>query len=324
MKSGESKEQKMNSNILTNNERIQIEAIYYKAKKAAMWNAYFVMSIVVHTTITSGVMGFEYELMYRLFEYLGGEDSAFWTSGIMGFSSFIVVLGFHFLAESHPHHSAITFINRAVELLMPIFLLGIGAVLAVLIFNSGLRELLTAHEDIVFAFDTVEEAVNKQDWLTALMSHVTTPMAALSFSLGLGSLAILNVFIAHRSLTTIKKGVTEYVERRSTFKLVSLEYAIILAAEKAYIEKRVERDAQRAIVDDEVIRVEMSSEILAVIHDQLQPAKLWLNDQTMKTTPLSFTPNPTLNVKQIATAVKAISAITLDDINIHLTATIRE
>lgn len=306
----------MNSEIFNNQDRAQITALFEKAKKMSGWMTLYCLSATLNLLVFVGVMGFEYEISFQLFKSISGEDNEYWTPSVMAFSSVILVLGFHYLADTRAGKTANKFINGIAALLIPVNLIGIGLVIAVLLFNDGLHEMLKVNEDISFMLDTAAEVVNDDDWLGALMAQFTSPLAALAFSLGIGALAIINVFVAHRALTKIKSSVSEMFYRRSLRKTAHQAYQAICKVENAYTEKLTEVNTQR--LRDETIQLEMASDILASLEGELLPVRVWVNKQKIKPEPLPFAPHPTLNLKQIEAALKNFSAITLDNILSHI------
>ncbi len=130
-----------------------LEGYCQQSRKAAAVIPLYILSALFNGLITLGVMVFEYEILYRVFEYLAGDDSEYWTPAIMGMSSFILVIAIHYLAEQNKHHPALGFITKAAGVMSVVYLFGIGLLLALLVYLSG-GDIFTG--DIAVGFDDVE------------------------------------------------------------------------------------------------------------------------------------------------------------------------
>lgn len=59
----------------------------------------FMVFLIFYVFIIIGLMIFEYEFIYKVFEYLLGEDFEYYSFCIMGFSFFIFVIVIYFFVE---------------------------------------------------------------------------------------------------------------------------------------------------------------------------------------------------------------------------------
>lgn len=140
---------------------------------------------------------FEYHVLYTVFLQVAGQDNPYWAPSIMGFSALIMVVALHIFAHRSQQHPTIQFVDRVVEKMIPVYLLGIGLLLAVLLYKYGLSSILDA-DHMKLNMETLQ--MEGQSWVSSITSRLISPLASIMFSAGLGALAIINVFVAHNAL----------------------------------------------------------------------------------------------------------------------------
>lgn len=298
--------------IFTEEERAQIIAMIVSALKLSAASPMLVVTLLLNILVAVFVLGFEYELGYQVFYSLAGDNHQYWTPSIMALSSLIIVLGFHYLAQQKLGKHSRIFIERVVAAMMPLYLLGIGLVIAALLYNDGLRGLLES-EEAVFFVDAATTAASEDDWLNTLMADFTSPVAALAFSMGIGSLAILNVFVAHSAMNVASVKAAELTKRRSQTHKIEADYAELEQAEKDYAQTLAELNTL-LLMDKTAIQNDIASDVFAELQDQLMPVRVWLNEQKTRSDKPAFLPDISLNPKQIETELKTYNALGLEDL----------
>ncbi len=257
-----------------------------------------------------GVVCIEWEIIYRVFDYLGGDNNEYWSPTLMGFTAAIMIIGFHVLAKDKPHNVAVRFVEKIVGILIPTYLVGLGLLIASILFGDGLRTMIEA--DIPIMIGAIPEAI-EQGWIDAFFAYVTNPLAVLAFSLGIGGLAIVNIFIAHKLLVMITANVDDLFGRLSRAKAAIKDHKIILYAQKTYAALGSEIN-DLLIWDDNYIRMMIANEVMSVISDGLLPHKKKLQDTQYSEEFRFETPNQKVDAKQIAKDIAKIEAIRLQDI----------
>ncbi|MEP0174144.1 MAG: hypothetical protein ABJH28_05165 [Paraglaciecola sp.] len=200
---------------------------------------------------------FEYHIMYSAFRQIAGDDNPFWSPPIMGFSALILVMAVHFFVEQSKNHPAVQFINVVVSKMVPVYLVGIGLLLAVLLYKYGLGAMLdTDHAKL--NMETMQ--MEGQSWVSWVMLHIATPLAALVFSVGLGALAIVNVFVAHNAFdkaALAKKTIVQLTYNQSANKADIAIYFDALAR----FEEAQNTLKSMHVVSDEQLKAEVTSEL---------------------------------------------------------------
>lgn len=253
-----------------------------------------------------GIVGYvEWEIIYRVFEYLSGEND-YWSPEIMGLTAAIMIIGFHLLAYNAPHNFAVRFVNRAVQFLIPLYMVGVGLLIASILDVGSVVET-----DIPLMIGELPDAT-QSNGMDGLFSGITDPLAVMAFSLGLGGLAIVNIFVAHHLLILISANIENITGRLSRAKQALQDHSTILRTQKLYAALRDDL-ADLNIWDDFTIRMHIASDVLSVIADALLPHKQWLMAQEMaETSP--FGPQETTDPKHVAGRIKKIEALSSQDI----------
>lgn len=272
--------------------------------------------LLILVTLLAGlalaVVGYsEYEIVYRVFDYLAGENSEYWSPTLMGFTAATMIIGFHILAKAKPHNLAVRIVDRSVEILIPTYLFGMGFLIACILFADGLGSMIQ-NSDIPAMIGSLPEAI-EQGWVDALFAHVTNPLAVLAFSVGIGGLAIVNIFIAHKLLTTIAININDIFGRLSRANAAIKDHQAILNAQKEYSAINSEINDLH-IWDDNYIRTIITNEVISVISDALLPHKKWLQDSQYSSEFRFEESHRKIDPKQVAKDIAKIEAIRPHDI----------
>lgn len=206
---------------------------------------------------------FEYEVLYSVFRQLAGDDNPFWNPVIMSFSALILLVAVFFIAQQNPQHFAIRFIDNTVGKMVPIYLTGIGLLLAVLLYKYGLSAMLDT-DNAKLNIETMQ--MEGQSWVSWIITHIASPLAAIVLSAGLGSLAIINVFVAHHA---IDRAITA---KYTTSQLAYIESAnqvdidIYFNALARFEEATVQLEAKH-IMTDEQLKADVTSDVMRKLQE---------------------------------------------------------
>ena len=282
--------------------------------------SYFSLSF--NSVVALGVCAFEFEIFYRIFSYLAGEDSQFWTPWVMGCSSMILVVAIHTLALRNQDHPVVRIIRRIASTLIPIYLLGIGLLLAAMIYHDGLGDLMNSEDDfgtLLNELNTSPETDTQEgNWLIPIMEHITVPLATLLFSIGIGALAIINVFVGHHAMSTVQQTVTRISQCLSAYRADKEDFALFRQAHQDY-DALQEKIDHATMEDDDALRQAIASDTLFQIEQAIAPAHKVLTQLTMdKSEKVSFIHQDNLNKTELEKFLKAIKTITLDTLIKHM------
>jgi len=255
------------------------------------------------------VVYLEAHIIFRVFEYLAGDDG-WWSPRTMGVSAAVVVIAFHILVEKVPGNIAVRFVNRSVQILIPIYLVGIGLFVAVMMMREEVGSIGIATTQFVGTL--------QNEGLPGLISNLfeqfADPAAWVMISIGIGSLAIINIFVAHNLIEWITKNTDDSFARITRAREANADYATIKHCQKAYAELRSDL-ADLDLWDDIYICMYIAGDVLQMIAERLLPHKKQLKELELELDQeSSWTPSLNADPKLITGAIKKIEAITASDI----------
>ena len=297
--------------LFSSEEMMRFEAVLKRHIEAAA-KAPLLILMTLLAGLALAVVGYsEFEIVYRVFDYLAGENNEYWSPTLMGFTAATMIIGFHILAKVKPHNLAVRIVDRSVEILIPTYLIGMGFLIACILFADGLGSMIQIEMPAMIG--SLPEAI-EQGWVDAFFAHVTNPLAVLAFSLGIGGLAIVNIFIAHKLLTTIAININDIFGRLSRARAAIKDHQAILIAKQEYSAINSEIN-DLLIWDDNYIRTIIVNEVMSVISDALLPHKKWLQDfQYSSDSRFVEESHRKIDPKQVAKDIAKIEAIRPQDI----------
>ena len=291
--------------LFSTQELVQFQAQLKTHVIASAKTTFSIIKTVFQILVLGIVVFVEWEIIYRVFDYLSGEND-YWSPEIMGLTAAIMIIGFHLMAYNAPHNFAVRFVNRTVQFLIPLYMVGVGLLIASILDVDSMIE--TNIPSMIGEIPDVTEA----NWNDGLFSSLTDPLAVIAFSLGLGGLAIVNIFVAHHLITLISDNIEDITGRLSRAKQAIQDHSTILRTQKCYAVLRNDL-ADLNMLDDFHIRMHIASEVLSLIAEALLPHKQWLTTQEMgETSP--YAPKEKTDPKQVAGRIKKIEAISSKDI----------
>lgn len=301
---------KLNEQLFSIEELMRFQAVlkgHLEATAKIPWISFKTLLMVAALLI----VGYsEWEIIYRVFEYLAGDHHEYWSPALMGFTAATMIIGFHILAKDKPNNLAVRIVERSVVILIPFYLVGIGLLIASILFGDGLGSLINTEIPVVIG--AIPEVI-EQGFIDAVFTHITNPLAVLAFSLGIGGLAIVNIFIAHKLLSTITINLEDMFGRLSRAKAAIKDHQAILRTQKQFAEVNSEL-SDMLIYDDAYIRTYIANDVMNVISEALLPHKKWLQNVQYSTEFRFDTPTQKVDPKQLAKDIAKIEAIRLQDI----------
>ena len=251
----------------------------------------------------------EWEIVYEVFVYLSGDEQGYWAPELMACTAGIMIIGFHLLAKTKPENLAVRIVEAAVQVLIPVYLIGVGLLIAAIMYADGLGGMVAAGPELVLG---ALPEVTESGWLDRLYDDIANPLSVLTLSLGIGGLAVINIFVAHRLLTMFGANLSDLVLRISRTREAIKDHAIIRRTQKAYAALALELD-ELAVRDDAYIRLAIANDVIAVIAEAMLPHKIWLTEHALGTDS-RFEGRDQIDIKQITREIARIEAISLKDV----------
>lgn len=175
--------------------RLRMETVVNEVDKQFRWRLASYAALAFLAALLGLVLGIEYELLYRAFQGIAGEQQQYWSPALMALTGVIMVTAFHLLDRMAENNPALVLIRRLTPYLIGIYLLGLGLLIAGIINLDASGVLLTNPADLVIG--GLPDAEPQRPWITMFFDDVSNPAALGLFSLGIGGLGIVNLFVAH-------------------------------------------------------------------------------------------------------------------------------
>lgn len=150
------------------------------------------------------VLTIEFELLYRTFKGIAGKDSKYWSPELMALTGLIMVTAYHLLNKGGQISAIARAIRAATPLLLGVYLVGLGLLTAGVISIDTIQTLLSSNPGEI---GVLSNEIPDKPWLDALFQNVLNPAAVGLFALGIGGLAVVNLFVASELIDGIKRAV---------------------------------------------------------------------------------------------------------------------
>lgn len=147
-----------------------------------------------------------------------------------------MVAGFHLLGQMQRGHFLLSWVRKLIPYLILLYGLGAGLIAATLFNQDAVAALLSsagAGEIVIGIVETVEP---EEHWLEWFLNDITSPIALAAFSLGIGGLAIVNLFVAHELIHLIVDALADIRARKINAQHLKTEYAYVLECLENYRE----------------------------------------------------------------------------------------
>ena len=300
-----------NNDVLFSKEMLsQMQPVVASANRALRVIPLMILTVALLAAVQLPVAIVEIEIMYRIFAYMSSDGYQFFSPRLLSLTGILMIIGFHLYAEHHPLHPVVRLIETIAIGFIACYVLGTGFYMASMLRDSGLG--LDAGFDPEFfsgSLDTLQE----KGWIDTAFETFADPFGVLAVSLGLGGLAVVNLYISHRIISAIRSIVVDINTRRTRHQSIHEDYQAVLSAQQRYAACSDEL-WELAMYDRNYLALELASTTLEHVHQQLLPhEQLLQEDRYDSQRTVDGVSNPT-DYKEIRKAVDKIKSITVDDI----------
>ncbi len=303
------------NNFFTPQEHMVFEGIVADAKKAALLIPLQLLALSLALVGLAGVVVIDWEIYYRIFEYLA-DGQGYWSPRLMACTGIIMIAAFHLLAEDDAAHPIVRLVTLLAGVIIAAFVIGGGLYIAAILYGDGMGQQ-TGSVPVIPALGELPGVIAESGWIDVLFDSVTRPVAILSLSLGIGGLSIVALFIAHHLITLIRKSLHEVFTRSKALRAALYYHRAIQAAE-ARLGELHDRQNALAFEDEDHWKLHLANQALEVVADHLMPHEQALQEWDYQTPVHRWGQGNAEDNKQmrkrVEAAVKALRAITLDDI----------
>lgn len=282
-------------------------AMVRRAKHGGLIAAKAVMTLIALT----GCIAIEYYAFKEIYDFLKppipGEALAL-SPSILALTGCVMVLAMHLRSAMKPDSLPVRVLERAVDILLPLYMIGAALMFAGVLFFNGADGMFASSSGSLNIFAAPE---SDTPLLTRLFERGVAPLISVLFTLGAGAVVVITVFVGHRCLTRLKDYTGDLWGRIADARDAVAAHAEIVAQQEAY---RIARGRLMELTEGSVQHAALAAEIGSVIDEELRPYKLFILDRRVSPEPNPYEPQRELNVDEIERRVREIEAITPEEI----------
>lgn len=288
---------------------LAMEAIAADAEKSLRQTAAHTLRIILCTLGLVVIAFVEYHMIISLFGDLVEETETAFTPEIMALTALVMILGFHAMASRYPDHFAVRFIRDCPKFFIPLYLIGISLIIGGLIYDRGLLSILSEGGEL--NTESLLEAV-PSSWTDWFIASVQNPVAALMFSLGIGGLAVVNIFVADFLLHQIKDAAAARHRIIQDAQIIRDAYVIAHECAKTYEKIDFELADLNRLTSDVLAERQGLAALDAVTEELIKPKRFVINvEHAEDPVPFLHGGRQPLDLKSLKAAIAKIEAIDL-------------
>jgi hypothetical protein len=307
--------QKLPDELFTSVDLVRFEEMSTGMVRRAKAGSLIAAKAILTALALSGCIAIEFYAFKEIYDFIKapmpGEELTL-SPSILALTGCVMVLALHLRAAMKPDALPVRVLERAVDLLLPLYMIGAGLMFAgVLFFNGadGMFETSSASLDLFSATDP------ETPMLIWFFERGVAPLISVLFTLGAGAVVVITVFVGHRCLSRIKDYTNDLWGRVHDAREAIAAYAEIIRCQEDY------RAARSVLYEQSAVHVQhtaLVAEVGSVIAEELRPFQLFINDRRIHPDPNPYEPNHDLDVDEVARRVRAIETITPKEILIAM------
>lgn len=294
-------------------DRAAITALLHQCNQSGKGLILAYIAVFLNALVSSFVMYFEWELAYTLFMRISDPENQTWQPAVMGLSAFLLVLGFHYVVETRAGDKSFRFITWLTAKVLPIYMLGFGFVIVLLLLKEGLFDLLQLEQETIDFINNLNTAPTNGEWMNDVVAGFVTPAATLAFAAGVGTLVIINVFVAHCAIGKVKQH-SKAIAKKQYIKREAAQAARQIKMLEVALSGKQDELSQTLLMDEDAIAAEIGADVFSTLQEGLKRPQMLLEKRRRHGDVPGFLGKSQANLKPIIERVKAFEAITLETI----------
>ena len=293
--------------------RLTMETIVNDAANKARWLWLTYIKAIIRGVLLSLVLGLEFEILYRTFQGIAGDSNEYWSPELMAMTGIIMVTAFHLLARLDEDHIALRSIRTVTPWLLALYLVGLGLLTSGIINLDASGVLLQDAGSIVIGSIT-ETSTADSEPLSWLFKEVTNPLALMFFSLGIGGLAIVNLFVAHELVTQMHRNISHIHHAKDEADRLKGEHKTFLEKEEQVLELQQSLKSVKLWSKDSMM-YETTLLLSALIHETASKHREFIKGRDLAPAPGPVSIQHPIDPKLIERDLKKIEALDLKAIS---------
>lgn len=293
--------------------RLTMETIVNDAVSKARWLWLTYVKTIVRGLLLTGVLGLEFEILYRTFQGISGESNEYWSPELMALTGFVMVTAFHLLARLEEDHIALRFIRAITPWLLGLYLVGLGLLTSGIINLDASGVLLQSAGSIIIG-SVADTSTPDTEYVNWIFEEVTNPLALMCFSLGIGGLAIVNLFVAHELITQLHRNISHIHHVKDDADRLKAEHALFLEKEERASQLQESLNSVNLWSKESII-YETTLLLSALIHDAASKHREFIKGRDLAPAPGPVSIQEPIDPKLIERDLKKIEALDLKAIS---------
>lgn len=297
--------------LFTSADLARFEEMSAEMVRRAKAGSLIAVKALMTTLALSGCIAIEFYAFKEIYDFLKapmpGEELTL-SPSVLALTGCVMVLALHLRAAMKPDSLPARVLERAVDILLPLYMIGAGLMFAGVLFFNGADGMFAPSGGSLDLFTTANPETPVLTWL---FERGVAPLISVLFTLGAGAVVVITVFVGHRCLTRIKDYTNDLWGRVRDAREAVAAHAEITRCQEDYRAARGELHEHAAA---HVQHTALAAEIGSVIAEELRPFQLFINDRRINPDPNPYEPHHDLDVDEVARRVRAIESITPDEI----------
>lgn len=213
-----------NKRLLRDDQWARLAGYNRIAKNNAHWNALRVVQMILLGLALAVATIVDYILLLEAFSWILEDPLAaeHWNAEVLAAIGLVSVLAFHALCQRHRSARFERGLASAARTALAVFMLGVGLLLAGVVYSNGIGSLTTISSSSLVDF--INDGVDEIDVasLSSMFEIYVLPVFPVIFAIGLGGTFIVSIYTAHVLLGSLDVLSRSYVEAAFTAKQSAL------------------------------------------------------------------------------------------------------
>lgn len=270
-----------------------------------------------------GVGLLDYELLYRVFDFIAGgetasdlslgaevQDEPLYDPWIMALTGLVMILGYKIASVDFPNHPVVKLVNRMSLALIWCYVLGIGLLLAAILYLDGGALLIDGGG---LTLPGSEPLFDPAALIDGAFANIVNPLALAAFSLGVSGIAILNIFVVTRLLGwTMKNFGGAYAIFTRARHAIS-NYNVTRRSQKRHLELQQDQGDLIIKQDDDEINNKIAASFVLVKEEALFERKNFLLEHELYKT-ADYCPQEEVDLAAVRKLVKTLDSLSVEDV----------
>ena len=301
----------MTAELIDKDTRLHVEVVVNDAVKDCRWIWLTYLTTGFNAALLLTVALVEADLLYHVFLGVVGENNDYWNPALLATTGIIMVAGFHLLGHIDHEHFLIRWIRKIIPYLILLYGLGAGLIAATLFNQDAVSAILSTTQNIIIG--TLPQTPADKHWIEWFLQDITSPIALAVFSVGIGGLAMVNLFVAHELIHEITASVENIRAKKTKAQQLQSDYQTLLGYIEDY-RKNYFDIGDMAFWTKKHINRETALQLSELIEHHKRRHEVYLKRREINAQPARHQPASPIDLKVIERDLKKIDGFDYETI----------